>query len=128
VDLNRILQHYSALWKRTEVDIIGYSFGADVLPFMLNRIPADSLQKIRVITFLGLSSTADFQFHLTDWISSRTRSTSQMVRPEVEKLRGRKCFVSMELTTAMRPESSIRSCEGYSHPGGIVLEKATSQS
>jgi type IV secretory pathway VirJ component len=94
VDLNRILQHYTALWKRTEVVVVGYSFGADVLPFMLNRIPGESLQKIKVITLLSPSSTADFQFHLTDWIATRKRPTSQPVRPEVEKLRGRKilCF------------------------------------
>jgi type IV secretory pathway VirJ component len=93
-DLNRILQHYSALWNRAEVIVIGYSFGADVLPFALNRIPRESQQKIRAVAFLGLSSTADFQFHLTDWIGSRKRSTAQMVRPELEKLRGRKmlCF------------------------------------
>ena len=93
-DLNRILQHYGAIWNQTEVVVVGYSFGADVLPFMLNRIPGETLQKIRVITFLGLSSTADFQFHLTDWFSNRERSTSQKVRPEVERLRGKKilCF------------------------------------
>ena len=93
-DLNRILQHYSALWKKSEVVVIGYSFGADVLPFMLNRMPEESLQKVRVITLLGLSSSADFQFHLTDWIASRTRSTSLPVRPEIEQLRGRRilCF------------------------------------
>ena len=98
VDLDRILKYYSALWKRTEVIVIGYSFGADVLPFMLNRIPEESLQKIKVIAYLGLSSNADFQFHWTDWISSRKRSTSQPVRPEVEKLRGRKmiCFYGTE--------------------------------
>jgi type IV secretory pathway VirJ component len=89
-DLNRILQHYSTLWKRMDVVVIGYSFGADVLPFMLNRIPRESLQRIKVVALLGLSSTADFQFHLTDWIAARKRSSSLMVRPEVEKLRGKK--------------------------------------
>jgi type IV secretory pathway VirJ component len=93
-DLNRILQYYCALWKRNKVIVFGYSFGADVLPFMLNRIPKDSLQKIKAITLLGLGSTADFQFHLTDWIVNRKRSTAQPVRPEIEKLRGQKilCF------------------------------------
>ncbi len=105
-DLNRILQHYSALWRRTEVVVVGYSFGADVLPFMLNRIPKESLQKIKVITLLGLSSTADFQFHLTDWIANRTRSTSRLVRPEIEKLRGRKmlCFYGTEDDDALCPQ------------------------
>jgi type IV secretory pathway VirJ component len=93
-DLNRILQHYSALWNRNKVMVIGYSFGADVLPFALNRISRESQEKIKAVAFLGLSSTADFQFHLTDWFGSSKRPTAQMVRPELEKLRGRKmlCF------------------------------------
>jgi type IV secretory pathway VirJ component len=93
-DVSRILQHYSIRWNRPEVVFIGYSFGADVLPFILNRLPGEDLQKIKVIAFLGLSSTADFQFHLTDWFSNRRSPTAQLVRPEVEKLYGRKilCF------------------------------------
>jgi type IV secretory pathway VirJ component len=97
-DLERILQHYSALWKKSKTVVIGYSFGADVLPFILNRIQSQSLMQIKVIAFLGLSSTADFQFHWTDWLISRKRSTAQMVRPEVDKLRGKKilCFYGTE--------------------------------
>jgi type IV secretory pathway VirJ component len=88
-DLNRILQHYSVLWNRSEVIVIGYSFGADVLPFMLNRIPPKRLQMVKAIALLGPGSTADFEFHLTNWISSRKRSNAQMVLPELEKLRGK---------------------------------------
>lgn len=97
-DLERILQHYSALWKRTKVAVIGYSFGADVLPFLLNRISRENLSKIEVVAFLGLSSTADFQFHMTDWLISRKRSTALPVRPELEKLRGKRilCFYGTE--------------------------------
>lgn len=105
-DFKRILQHYSALWNRPKVVVVGYSFGADVLPFVLNRLPKEDLQKIKVITFLGLSSTADFQFHLTDWLANRDRSTSQMVRPEVEKLRGKNilCFYGTEDSDALCKE------------------------
>jgi type IV secretory pathway VirJ component len=102
-DLERILQYYSALWNRSEIVVIGYSFGADVLPFMLNRIPGEDLKKIKVIALLGLSSTADFQFHLSDWFSSRKHSSSQMVLPELEKLRGKQilCFYGTEDSDAL---------------------------
>jgi type IV secretory pathway VirJ component len=97
-DMERILQHYSALWKRQKVVVVGYSFGADVLPFMLNRISSDNLRKIEVIALLGPSSTADFQFHWTDWLTNRARSTARPVLPEIEKLRGKKilCFYGAE--------------------------------
>jgi type IV secretory pathway VirJ component len=119
-DLNRIIQYYTALWKRTEVVAIGYSFGADVLPFMLNRLPAESLQKIRIITLLGPSSTADFQFHLTDWFASRQRSTSKPVLPEIEKLRGKKilCFYGTEDNDQLCDTLDQGLAKATSIPGG----------
>ena len=119
-DLNRILQYYTALWKRTEVVVVGYSFGADVLPFMLNRMPEEALQKIKVITLLGPSSTADFQFHLTDWFTSRKRSTSQAVGPEIEKLRGKKmiCFYGTEDSDQLCDKLDHNLVKAIAIPGG----------
>jgi type IV secretory pathway VirJ component len=136
-DLNRIIEHYTARWNRNEVVVVGYSFGADVLPFMLNRIPAENLQKIKVISLLGLSSAADFQFHWTDWFSNHKRSTSQPVRPEVEKLRGRKilCFYGTEdddalcaqldpgLAHAIPIESGHRFGKGYQPIVDAILKE-----
>ena len=42
-DLERILRRYLAVWGKQEVLLIGYSFGADVLPFFASRLPADLL-------------------------------------------------------------------------------------
>ncbi len=119
-DLNRILKYYSALWKRPEVVVIGYSFGADVLPFMLNRIPGETLQKIKVITLLGPSSTADFQFHLTDWFASSIRSTSLPVGPEIEKLRGKRmiCFYGTEDSDQLCDRLDQNLAKAIAIPGG----------
>jgi type IV secretory pathway VirJ component len=119
-DLNRVLKHYSALWKRSAVVVIGYSFGADVLPFILNRIPEESLRQIKVVTLLGLSSTADFEIHWTDWIATRKRSSSQTVQPEIEKLRGRKilCFYGTEDNDALCGQLDPGLVKAISIPGG----------
>src|SRR5439155_226185 len=37
--LDRVMRHYTALWKCPHVLLVGYSRGADVLPFMINRLP-----------------------------------------------------------------------------------------
>jgi type IV secretory pathway VirJ component len=50
-DLDRLIQHYLTAWNKRRAIIIGYSFGADVLPFMLNRLPADTLRHVDLITF-----------------------------------------------------------------------------
>jgi type IV secretory pathway VirJ component len=87
-DLERILRHYLVAWKKETVAAIGYSLGADVLPFMINRLPEDIRSKISSITFLGPSPKVDFQFHLTDWLGGHPGKNALLVLPEVEKLYG----------------------------------------
>jgi len=85
-DLDRILRHYMAVWNRQEVLLVGYSFGADVLPFFANRLPADLLGRVRLVSLLGPGKTADFEFHVTDWLGGGSKG--QPVLPEVRKLAG----------------------------------------
>ncbi len=85
-DLERIVRHYLAAWDKSDVLLIGYSFGADVLPFFADRLPADLLERVRLVALLGPGKTADFEFHVTDWLGGG--STGQPVLPEVRKLGG----------------------------------------
>jgi type IV secretory pathway VirJ component len=87
-DLGRILRHYLAGWKKESVAAIGYSLGADVLPFMINRLPEDLRSKITSVTLLGPSRRVEFQFHLTDWLGGHPGKDALLVLPEVEKLYG----------------------------------------
>jgi type IV secretory pathway VirJ component len=38
-DLSKVIQAYMVKWRATDVALIGYSFGADVLPFAYVRLP-----------------------------------------------------------------------------------------
>ena len=87
--LARILAHYLREWKRKKAILVGYSRGADVVPFLANRLPEDLLAQLRLIALLGPGLQVDFEFHLSDWLEDATRPTSRPVLPEVEKLRGR---------------------------------------
>lgn len=89
-DLQKIIRHYLAAWNKSKVIVIGYSFGADVLPFMVNRLPEDMLSKISLAVLLGPSSYAGFEFHVTDWLDIVLPKSAKPVLPEVEKLRGMK--------------------------------------
>ena len=91
--LSRILNHYLATWKKKKALLIGYSLGADVLPFMINRLKAEEQGLIKGVALLAPSRTVDFEFHITDWLG-HSSSSSMPVRPEVEKLKGMKilCF------------------------------------
>jgi len=84
-DLARIVRHYTAAWGAQRVILIGYSFGADVLPFLVNRLPAPLQSHIRAVALLGLSATADFEFHMAEWIGRRQGSHYRTI-PEAERL------------------------------------------
>lgn len=87
-DLERILRHYLAAWNRQEVLLIGYSLGADVLPFLANRLPRDLLDRVRLIALLGPDRSASFEFHVGEWLGLG-ESSQWPVLPEVKKLAGR---------------------------------------
>ena len=67
-DLATILRHYRAAWGREHAILLGYSFGAGILPFAVNRLPPAERATIRQISLLGLEKFAPFEFHVTDWL------------------------------------------------------------
>jgi type IV secretory pathway VirJ component len=87
-DLQRIARHYLAAWGRQQLLLVGYSLGADVLPFMASRLPADLQARIRLIALLGPGRRTSFEFHLTDWLGGGGGGDLPVL-PEVAKLRGK---------------------------------------
>lgn len=86
--LERVIRFYQIEWKRPRVILIGYSRGADILPFMASRLPPDLRDSIAAIALLGLEPTIDFKYH-PSWIPFVHWNEPQYpVAPEVEKLRG----------------------------------------
>jgi type IV secretory pathway VirJ component len=82
-DLDRVIRYYAARWKRSDVILIGYSQGADVLPFALNRLPPRTRSRVRLTALLGLAQKASFEFHVSNWIGP---SGDKPIAPEARKL------------------------------------------
>ena len=86
VDLARIIEHYTSAWQIERVLIIGYSFGADVAPLLVNRLPAVAKERVAQVVLLGPSDNATFEFHLSDWIGGRA-APMHPTAPEIARLR-----------------------------------------
>jgi type IV secretory pathway VirJ component len=84
-DLARIVEHYARTWNRSRVMVIGYSFGADVSPFLVNRLPSSAKARVARVVLLGPSQTAAFEFHVASWLG-RGGDTRFPTRPEIEHL------------------------------------------
>ena len=91
-DLARILRHYLQAWNESEVVLVGYSRGADVLPFMVSRLPDDLRKRIRVVALLGVSLAAGFEFHITDLVAASHRGSDRRTVPEISRLHGLRVF------------------------------------
>ncbi|WP_052183077.1 virulence factor family protein [Rhizobium sp. YS-1r] len=67
-DLAKIIEHYRRQWSVQNVLLIGYSFGADVLPATYNLLPVADRERVRQITLLGLSHQVDYEISVTGWL------------------------------------------------------------
>jgi type IV secretory pathway VirJ component len=90
-DLDRILRYYGPHWGKSKVILIGYSQGADVLPFAVNRLASDSREQVAQAVYLALSDNAAFEFHLTNWMSDDV-DDGLPTMPEILRLKADRNF------------------------------------
>lgn len=87
-DLAQLLTNYSDAWNRQTVLLIGYSRGADIAPFLINRLPDSLRSRIVRVALFGPGERANFRVYWSDVIVTKDRPTDRFTRPELERLRG----------------------------------------
>ena len=139
--LERVIRYYKLHWKCDRVMLIGYSRGADILPFMASRLPQDLRASTSVIALLGLEPTIDFRYHAS-WIPFyHPKETQYEVKPELEKLRGMRVLcvygekekdtlcraLDPQLATAVREPGSHHFAGRYNNIADVILDAARRQ-
>ncbi|PST25489.1 virulence factor family protein [Mesorhizobium plurifarium] len=69
-DLARIIDYYGKRWNVPQVLLIGYSFGADILPRTYNLLPPATRARIRQVTLMALSHRADYKISVLGWLGA----------------------------------------------------------
>ncbi|MBP7337427.1 AcvB/VirJ family lysyl-phosphatidylglycerol hydrolase, partial [Niveispirillum sp.] len=85
IDLSRLITHYRREWGIDKVVLIGYSFGADVMPALYNLLPADQRQSVVQISLLALSARANFEVTVGEILTANSEST-QPTRPDLDRI------------------------------------------
>jgi type IV secretory pathway VirJ component len=85
-DTDRMIRYYLSHFGKKRVLLIGYSQGADVLPFAVNRLPDATKAHVLLTAILGMSEHALFEFHVGSWISDDTSGPATL--PEVNRISG----------------------------------------
>jgi type IV secretory pathway VirJ component len=101
--LARVVRHYLGAWQKSRVLLVGYSRGADVLPFMASRLPADLRERVALVALLGPALSVEFEFHVADWLGGSGSDRALAIPPEAAKLRGLKllCIYGRDETESL---------------------------
>ena len=85
-DLDRMIQYYLKQLGKQRVMLLGYSQGADVLPFAVNRLSGATRSHVALTAVMGMSEHALFEFHMSSWISDDNSGPATL--PEIERITG----------------------------------------
>lgn len=75
-----------------KIALIGYSFGADVLPFILNRLPKNILDDVEVSFIMASSGSTDFEIHWLDMFGGNKKRSMDVV-DEINKIPNQKIII-----------------------------------
>ena len=103
-DTDRMIRYYLKRLGKKRVLLVGYSQGADVLPFAVNRLPQATRASVALTAIMGMSEHALFEFHVTSWISDDNSGPATL--PEVEKISGMPvlCIYGEDETDSLCPK------------------------
>jgi type IV secretory pathway VirJ component len=127
-DLAAIARHYAAAWGRSELLVVGYSFGADALPLIIERLPSNVRARIRLVALVGVDSDGELEVRPGDWLG-RSGSGAMELAPALERLRGLKiiCVYGDQEKAPACPAFGRGLAEPTRLPGGHHYEGAYSR-
>ncbi len=95
-DLAVLMQHYREKWGAKHFVLAGYSFGADVLPAIYNRLPADAKKDVSSVILLAFARSGSFEIEVQGWLGKAGQEAA--TGPEMARLPGPKvlCVYGIE--------------------------------
>lgn len=122
-DLDRISRYYANHWRRPKLLLIGFSQGADVLPAAINKLPPASAQMLRMTALMSVGETADYEFHVSNWISSGG-DDGLPIAPEIRRMAADRtlCIYGVDDDDALCPKLPVGSAQLIKLPGDHHFE------
>jgi type IV secretory pathway VirJ component len=116
-DLDRIIDHYHQVWHADHFVLVGYSFGADILPFAFNRLSAENQARVAEISLLALSRNTRFEISVSEYFTDTADAETMPVEPELAKLPPKvvQCFYGQD-------EAADSSCTTPAAKGEEIIE------
>jgi len=85
-DIAKALNFYSKEWGREKFVLIGYSLGAEIVPFIVNRLPEDIKSMVESTVLLSPATTTDFEIHFSNMLGMGNRQNTYNTIDEIKKM------------------------------------------
>ncbi len=114
-----LIQTFMTKWHADKVALIGYSFGADVMPFAYNLLPPSLREHVVLISLLGLSKSADFEISVRGWLGEPPGADALPVLPQATKIPPHliQCFYGQDETDTACPALAQLGAETFRRNG-----------
>ncbi len=107
-ELTKILEQLLVGRKNQHVYFVGYSFGADVIPFLVNQLTADWKKRLQAIALIEPSTSTDLEIHVSDLLGRSNIKRSMDVVAEINKMIGVKTAIVLGEDELSFPIKTIR--------------------
>lgn len=114
-DLAATMAYYRKNWGVKSFVLAGYSFGADILPPVYNRLSAQDQHSVSLLVLLALADHADFEIHVTGWLGKS--GGEHALAPELIKLPKQKI-----LCVYGKDEKAKTACTALINSDASILE------
>jgi len=113
--------------KNQQLVLAGYSFGADIVPFISNILPDSLKRKLISVVLLSPSTSTDFETHIWDMLGGNKKRSRDVVA-EINKMGTIKTAIILE-NDAGFPINGIKlkNCDYYKLAGGHHFEGNTNE-
>jgi type IV secretory pathway VirJ component len=85
-DITRAFKYYSTEWEKERFLLIGYSLGAEIVPFIVNRLPEEMKSNISMSVLLSPETNTDFEIHISNMLGIGSRKNTYAVMDEIKKM------------------------------------------
>lgn len=119
-DISKVLTHFMAQWHKTSCILVGFSFGASVVPFVANRLGPDLKKGLKGVYALSPDENADFEIHIADMLNIGKKDGSYHVLNELVKMKSENpvCVFGREESDVLKAKLIREGVRTVTLPGG----------
>ena len=66
--------------------LIGYSLGAEIVPFIVNRLPEEVKSRVQSAVLLSPATTTDFEIHFSNMLGMGNKQNTYVTTDEIIKM------------------------------------------